>query len=639
MFFFSNSSNFAKIRQAGMGSLFPRIPASRLLITYFLPLERFLMKRFSFIALLFCFICPLSLAQDVPKPAIRVLSTHNSVTVGQEFAIIAEYSIPKGTHLTQNFLDLHLDETPGINPGFLQITPGSFESDELIRREKAYLRLTVHVAESLNPADYTLKGSAGYQICTEGKNFACFPPVQVPFGIKLTVLPSGQTGTEDPEGKKFEAAFQKLSTETEQSLESRLLNALTKKSFFAFLIVFISGFLTSLTPCIYPMIPITIGYIGGKSAGKSKSHGFILSVFYVLGLALIYSALGVLAAITGSLFGSITQTPLVVGIVALIFFIMGLSMLGMFDLTLPSNLATKLQTGGPRKGFLGSFIMGMVAGLVAAPCAGPVIVILLTFITTTRNMLFGFSLMMAFALGMGIIFILLGTFSGLLSSLPQAGMWMDKVKKTFGILLIGAAIFIAHPVLPPPIYGLLIGVALVMLGAVLGAFDAISGDSSAGAKLRKAAGLCLLVSGLFIVVKLTPVPGRVIPVMEERSGAVEKSSSLTWNTNLEQAKLEAKEKSKRLLLDFSADWCAACKELEHKTFPNVDVSSALKDYVLVRVDCTDSRNPEIKSIQESFGVKGLPTLIVLDSQSEELSRITSYLPPSQFLKFLQGADK
>ncbi len=480
----------------------------------------------------------------------------------------------------------------------------------------------------------------------------CFPPKDAGFQHEIEILAAGESSVENPSGQALAAKLAGVKVEKtvdapvsegdesgeSLSLDQRLQNALTQSWFVAFFLVFIGGFLTSLTPCVYPMIPITIGYIGGKSAGGGKSRGFILSLFYVLGLALIYSALGVMAALTGSLFGSITQTPMVLAVVAGVFLLMGLSMLGLFDITLPSALTGRMQSGGPKKGFFGAVIMGMVAGLVAAPCAGPVIIVLLAYIATTGNVVFGFGLMMTFALGMGMLFIALGTFSGLLSSLPSAGMWMDKIKKSFGIILLAAAVWMVKPLMPPPVFGLILGVGLLLLGIIMGAFKRITEDSEMKDQMFKGFGILLAVCGIYMVVSLIPVPGRVIPDSRSVSSETVVAEKI-WRTDLEAGLKEAADAKKLVILDFGAEWCAACKELEHITFPDSQVQNRLKTMVPIKVDCTKSRNPRIRKLQQEYDVKGLPTVIVLDHEGIELARFTSFLPPADFLKFLDQVNK
>ena len=204
----------------------------------------------------------------------------------------------------------------------------------------------------------------------------------------------------------------------------------------AYVVVFVAGVLTSFTPCVYPMIPITVGYVGGHS-GASKERGFLLSVSYVFGVAVTYSTLGAFAALTGRMFGEISTNPVVHFVVANICILLGLSMLDVFVLPVPS-FATKLQPKTRGKGLIGAFAVGWAAGWVAAPCAAPVLGVLLAFVATRQRILFGMSLMFVFAVGMGALLVLVGTFAGLVGALPKSGAWMAKIQKGFGWVMIAA---------------------------------------------------------------------------------------------------------------------------------------------------------------------------------------------------------
>ncbi len=204
----------------------------------------------------------------------------------------------------------------------------------------------------------------------------------------------------------------------------------------AYIAVFLGGVLTSFTPCVYPMIPITIAYIGGRS-GESRLKGLSLSIFYVIGMAATYSALGAFAALTGKLFGAASTNPILYLIVANIFIFLGLSMLDVFALPIPSFLTSR-QPGKKSGGYLGAFLVGLLAGTVAAPCTAPVLGVVLTYVAAEQNVLYGITLLFIFSIGLGTLLIIVGTFAGLMSSLPKTGTWSVVIKKFFGWLMIGA---------------------------------------------------------------------------------------------------------------------------------------------------------------------------------------------------------
>lgn len=198
--------------------------------------------------------------------------------------------------------------------------------------------------------------------------------------------------------------------------------------------VFIAGVVISFTPCVYPVIPITISYIGAASAG-SRGRAFFLSLFYVFGLALTYAILGAIAALTGSLFGQISSNPWTYFVVGNLCLLLGISMLGVFELPIPGFLRTQ-KTVSKGKGAISSLLIGMASGLIVGPCTAAPLAVILTYVATRQNIIFGMTLLFVFALGMGLILIAVGTFTGLLTSLPKAGAWLDRVKKGFGWILI-----------------------------------------------------------------------------------------------------------------------------------------------------------------------------------------------------------
>ncbi|TFG93515.1 MAG: hypothetical protein E4H15_01125 [Syntrophobacterales bacterium] len=207
--------------------------------------------------------------------------------------------------------------------------------------------------------------------------------------------------------------------------------------YIALLAAYLGGVLASFTPCVYPVIPITVAYIGARSSA-SRGKGFMLSVVYVLGMAAVYTALGGFAALTGKLFGQIQTSPWIYLVIANVCILMGLSMLGVFMLSIPTpQFLAGFRPKGERVGIIGSFLVGAVSGLIIGPCTTPVLAVLLSLIATKQSAIFGMTLMFVFAIGLGTLLVIVGTFSGLFSSIPKSGLWMTRINKVFGWVLIG----------------------------------------------------------------------------------------------------------------------------------------------------------------------------------------------------------
>ena len=278
-----------------------------------------------------------------------------------------------------------------------------------------------------------------------------------------------------------------------------LKQELENKSLLLFGLVFLLGFLASLTPCVYPVIPIVMGYIGTRS-GKKKLKGFYLSIFFVLGLAFVYSLLGVIAAMAGSIIGVTFQNPIVVLIISGIFIVMGLSLAGLFEIPIPTSISSKVQSGSKKSEIISSLVVGGVAGIIAAPCAGPVLVTLLSWISQTRDVLLGFLLTFIFSMGMGIIFLVVGTFSGVVSTMPKGGKWMDYVKYFFSVILMAGGVYILTTIAPGWVSLLLWGVLLISVSVFIGLFKALE-EYKIKNKIYKLIVLLIFLVGIFLFYK------------------------------------------------------------------------------------------------------------------------------------------
>jgi thiol:disulfide interchange protein DsbD len=385
------------------------------------------------------------------------------------------------------------------------------------------------------------------------------------------------------------------------------------------------GVLTALTPCVYPMIPITVSIFGAR-AGVPRGKAIALATSYVVGIAAMFGTLGTTFALVGKAFGSFLGNPWVIVPLALFFAAMGLSMFGAFEVAVPMGLQARLSRVGGR-GFVGAFLMGLVAGIIAAPCTGPPLASLLAYVTTTRDVAGGFALLATYGAGVGLPFWLLAAFS---MSLPKPGGWMEWVKSVFGIALFTAALYYLKNVVPaltrftsPSPRFLAAMAALVVVGLAAGAVHA-SFHGPTAERVRKGFGVALATIGLFGVTNYVLTP----------KGSVE----LVWHSDEAEAVAEARAANRPLLVDFAASWCLPCKEFEVKVFARPEVAEAMRGYTLLRVDLShEDDDPRLAEIKRKYATDTLPAIRVVSPEGAILARADTYLPPEQFLRLLATA--
>jgi thiol:disulfide interchange protein DsbD len=393
-------------------------------------------------------------------------------------------------------------------------------------------------------------------------------------------------------------------------------------------IAFASGLATSATPCVWPMIGITVSVFGAQQA-KSRAQGAALYGAFVLGMAVLFTALGVGAAKSGALFGSLLANKLVVGFIAAVLLGLAASMFGAYELALPSSLNNRLATVGGI-GYGGAFTLGLVTSLIAAPCTGPVMSALLIYIATTKNVLVGSAMMFTFALGLGVPFFLVGTFA---VSLPKGGAWMLGVNWFFGVMLTVLALYFlrtAFPWLSTLVHrdtvSLVVSLVLLVAGLALACiYVAAEQRRSPIAHLSKPMKMTsapLAVVGGFILVVwfLTP------------------KAQLEWLSS-EQAAVQAALTGHRpMIVDFGAAWCGACNELATHTFADEHVREEAGRFVAVRVDATDDDNEEVAKVKGKYRVVGLPTVVVLDSNGHEQVRFNEFVPAERFVTAIKAVN-
>jgi thioredoxin:protein disulfide reductase len=381
--------------------------------------------------------------------------------------------------------------------------------------------------------------------------------------------------------------------------------------------IFAGGMALNLTPCVYPLIPITVSYFGGQAAKGGEGQGKLIGhgLCYMLGLALTNSVLGVVASLTGGLMGSILQNSIVLIVVAAVLVFFATSLFGLWEMRLPGGLtqaAAKSYTG-----YFGSLFMGLTLGVVATPCIGPFVLGLLTWVASMGSPWLGFITFFTLSLGLGLPLFLLAMFSGQLEKLPRSGGWMLWVRKLMGWVLVGMAAHFLRPLLPGHWGTALLAIVALSGGLHLGWLDKNQANFRAFPWLKGGVGVICLVLATFLVT----------------SWAMQ-GPGVSWKPYSEEVLKEARKMNKPVIIDFYAIWCTPCQELEEVTFHDASVvSQADTGFVMVKVDVTKGGNPVYERLLQQYEIKGVPTIVFLDNTGKENRelRLVDFLPPDQFL--------
>lgn len=403
----------------------------------------------------------------------------------------------------------------------------------------------------------------------------------------------------------------------EESSEDEITKKIQSEGILLTLIfIFIGGLGLNLTPCIYPLIPITISYFGSQT-NKSKSESIISGVFYAIGMAITYTALGLIAALTGGLFAEFMQKPIVLVGIALIFILLSLSMFGLYEIQMPQKLT--ITGSKTRKGFFGSFVMGLFVGVIAAPCIGPIILSLLIHVGQVGKPLYGLLLFGTLSLGLGAPYVVLAAFSNSLSKLPRSGEWMIGVKIIFGLILIGVALYYLIPVLPYDIGDFVFYAYFILAGLYLILIDNKGANSKVFTKIKYIFAIAAIIIGT-INLKATADEYQI----KHNTSKTISGNTIQWilTDDIKVIDDAIKKADRPIMIDFYADWCLECKQLDKETYRNPEIIELSKSFTNIKVDLTKS-NP---IIQERFNIKGLPVVAFLDKSGNEIKslRVTGF---------------
>lgn len=383
------------------------------------------------------------------------------------------------------------------------------------------------------------------------------------------------------------------------------------------LAVFAGGLALNLTPCVYPMIPVTVAFFSQQASG-ARLHTAWLALLYVVGLSLSYAVLGAVTASAGALFGSWLQHPAVLLAIAVGIVALALSMFGLYELRLPQALTQRL--GQAPAGAAGAFVMGLAVGFIAAPCIGPFVAGLVLLVAQRGSPWFGFVLFFTLGLGMGLPYVVLGMATQHINRLPKAGPWLVWSKKALGVVLLGLALFFLKGLLPARAFSLGVTGLLLAAGVYLGWLERTSTPSRRFTWFRHAVGVALIVVSIAAAWPRTPAAPLV-----------------AWVPYTEAAFEEAQRAQQPILIDIYADWCLPCVEMDHVTFRHPDVVRALSSVATLRLDVTDEVSEEGERLIRQYRVYGAPTILVFDRTGKERTtlRVLGFMTPAEFLEVLE----
>ncbi|MDD5240579.1 MAG: protein-disulfide reductase DsbD [Sulfuricella sp.] len=607
-----------------------------------------------------------------------------AVKVIDKNTLLATFNIADGYYLYRDKIKFALKNGSGVQIDSVIMPPGDIKTDPNFGQTEVFHKSfqAVIILKRSSNDEQIISLVAGYQGCSE--KGVCYPPARKIAGLtliggmpttgeqfaqphaKLAAQPEPASMPADaaaltplaspaPAAKAAsptastapEATGPSAQAQPQENDSSRIGTLLKGGNFWLILVTFFGfGLLLALTPCVFPMIPILSGIIVGQGKELTKSRALIMSLAYVLGMAITYAAVGVAAGMSGTLLSAALQNPWVLGGFALVFVALALSMFGMYELQMPSFIqsrfteaSNKVQGGG----LASVFIMGMLSAVIVGPCVAAPLAGALLYISQTGNVLLGGSALFSLALGMGAPLLLVGVSAGAL--LPRAGGWMEAVKSFFGVLLLGVAIWLISPVISPLAHMLLWGALLIVSAVYLHAIDPLPLPASGFAKLWKGVGIIALIAGTALLIGALS-GGRDIlqPLSGLRAQGEARAAGAATSLKFERVKSLAdlsqrvkQAKGKYVMLDFYADWCVSCKEFERFTFGDAGVQAKLRDVVLLQADVT-ANNEDDKALLKKFGLFGPPGIIFFDQNGKELSagRVVGYEPPEKFIASLDA---
>jgi thioredoxin:protein disulfide reductase len=553
-------------------------------------------------------------------------------------AVEVRYQIANGYYLYRDKFRFVVQPPAQVELGSPELPPGKLKKDEFFGEVQTYrgeIRIRVPVAKAMAPGPITLAVTS--QGCADAG--VCYVPHEQTARLNLAAAGGTASGTiSDTAGSFFSAA--PAGSPEDDTVIAKLFHghvALLLLSFFGF------GLLLSFTPCVLPMIPILSGIIVGRGSHLTRGHAVSLSAAYVLGMAIMYAAAGVLAGLSGAMLSAALQSPWALGTFAAVFVVLAGAMFGFYELQLPAALQTRLAEATNRLhgGHLaGVFAMGALSALIVGPCVAAPLAGALLYISQSRDVVLGGSALFAMALGMGVPLLAVGASAGAL--LPKVGPWMETVKRFFGVLLLGVAIYLVAPLVPRAVEMLAWAALLVISGIFLRAIDPLPPTARGFDRFAKGIGVMALVAGIaFLIGALAGSRDVLQPLAGLRATTSEAASPVVFTRVASMDELDraiSGARGRPVMLDFYADWCVSCKEMERYTFTDPQVSNRMAGVVKIQADVT-ANSAEHQKLLKRFRLFGPPGIVFFDREGREIEglRVIGFQPAERFAKVLDQA--
>ena len=557
--------------------------------------------------------------------------------------LLARFTIEDGYYLYRDKTGFS-SQTEGVSIADPTMPEGKLKTDEFFGEQIVYYHgFDVELPLIRNQVSMNeVAVKVDYQGCAE--KGICYPPMNKMFTLSLLGIDDAQASHLTDSG----------GTPTSINGNEDIGAALDRPVLWPVLLAFAAGLALTFTPCVLPMVPILASIVVGQGDRGSKSYGGLLSIVYVLGTAVTYTAVGVVAGATGDQLQAYFQNPWGIGVVVAILVVLSLSMFGLYDIQLPTPLQSKLQTQAERfkGGVLGGvFVMGLISALIVGACVSPVLIAVLGLAIERADPVLGGMIMFSLALGSGVILVALGFGAGFL--LPKAGPWMERVKHVFGVMLLGVAIYILGALPEVPVLYLW-GVLLIVSSIYLGALQSIPAHASGWRYLWKGFGVFALIWGVFALLGgmtnnrdiTRPIDLSLIAQVAPKNRLQDENSYslFTRVSNLEVLDIglsQAKAAGRPAMLDYYADWCVDCIRMENSTFSEPRVRHVLDNFVMLQVDVTDPRNPATNAIKKRYGVYGPPAMLFFDASGNERKELRRYgfMGPSEFIAHVKQVGR